>query len=56
MTTSLYNEILKPLFLVILVGLTLYFLAFVYSKIEDYQISIISKILMWFGIFFCGEW
>jgi len=53
MTTSLYNEILKPLFLVILVGLTLYFLAFVFSKIEDYQIS---KILMWFGIFFCGEW
>ena len=50
--TGINNEILKPLFLVILVGLTLYFLAFVFSKMEDYQISIIS---MWFGIFFCGE-
>ena len=36
------NEILKPLFLVILVGLTLYFLAFIYSIVEYYQISIIS--------------
>ena len=49
--TGINNEILKPLFLVILVGLTLFFLAFVFSKIEDYQISIISWLVsLIFGI------
>ena len=40
--TSINNEILKPLILVIIVGLMVYFLHFLYSIYEYYKISIIS--------------